>query len=157
MHRTLALALLIVGACKAEDRRPGAPQDLTPPMLAHGTQQDLVKELDAADAHGSWAEVKRRWQGQTLRWTVMRPKALCRTEELCNVAAFPIQRPAKHGWLPQLVFAPGQYAALDAACGDKTECEVTIEGTLERLEVSGELPTSLKFANVKLVTKTASR
>jgi len=152
--RTLALAFLILGACKAEEHR--ATETTTPAPLAASSQQDLAKELDVADAHGSWAEVKRRWQGQTVRWSVTRHAALCKTAERCNVRAFPIQRPAKHGWLPELVFAPGQFDALTKQCGDR-DCEITIEGVVEKLDGSAELPTSVKLGNVSLVTRTASR
>ena len=152
--RTLTIAILMLGACKgAEDRRPAAKEV---PALEHATQQDLAKELDVVDAHGSWAELKHRWQGQKVRWNVTRYRALC-TAERCNLAAFPIQRPAKRGWMPEVSFATGQYAALEATCGDKEGCEVTIEGTLEKLDVSSEMPTNVKLANVSIVTRTASR
>jgi hypothetical protein len=68
-----------------------------------------------------------------------------------------VQRPAKYGWLPQLTFAPGQFAVLEAACGGKAQCEITFEGLLEKLEVSSEMPTNLRFGNVRLLTRTASR
>ncbi len=144
-------------ACKSEDRRPGAAQDLTPPMLTAATQQDLANELDQAEQRGTWGEVRRRWQGQRLTWKVTRQAALCRSAEACYVAAFPIQRPAKRGWLPQLIFAPGQFAMLEQACGDQPQCEITVEGVLEKLETSGEMPTNLRFNSVKLVTRTAAR
>jgi len=160
MHRALTLGLLIAlsaTACKESDRRPDSPQDLTPPALQAATQQDLVRELDAADAHGTWAELKHRWQGQVLRWNVTRYRSLCRTAGACNVAVFPIQRPAKQGWLPELVFAPGQFAALEAACGDREHCDIAIEGILDRLDASAEMPTNLRFSNVRVLTKTAAR
>jgi hypothetical protein len=86
-----------------------------------------------------------------LRWTVTRQRMLCRTAEACNVAAFPIQSPAPAGWLPTLSFAPGQFAVLEARCGDREQCEVTIEGTLSKLSVSGEQPTNLELTGVKIV------
>jgi hypothetical protein len=156
MNRTLPV-LLVLAACSSEDRRSPAPTPAQPPALAHATQQDLARELDDADVHGTWTEVKRRWTGQVLRWTVTRQQALCASEHACNVLAFPIQRPAKYGWLPQLVFAPGQYAALESACAGKPSCEISIEGTLARLEVSGELPTNLRLEHVTLRTTTAQR
>jgi hypothetical protein len=152
--RTLIICIVLSG-CTANER-PGEKADLTPPAFKNGTQQDLAREIDQANARGTWAEVRSRWQGQWLRWNVTRQKTLCRTAESCNVAAFPIQRPAKVGWLPQLVFAPGQFAVLDTTCGDREQCEITIEGMIERLEVSGEMPTNIKFGNVKVVTRTAS-
>jgi len=154
MHRTL-LVTVALAACQGE--APPPAQDPTPPMLVRATQQDLAMELDAAAGRGSFGELRRRWQGQTLRWTVTRQAALCRSPEACFVAAFPVQRPAKHGWLPQLTFAPGQFAALEAACAARPQCEVTFEGLLDKLEVSAELPTNLRFSNVRLVTRTAAR
>jgi hypothetical protein len=67
------------------------------------------------------------------------------------VAAFPIQRPAKQGWMPLVSFAAGQYEALAGACGSQDPCEVTIEGTLSKLDVSPELPTALQLSNVRIV------
>jgi hypothetical protein len=154
MHRALLL-LSVVTACKSEDSRPTKAQDL--PTLTAATQQDLVRELDQAEGRGTWGEVKRRWQGQTLTWKVTRHAALCRSADACYVAAFPIQRPAKRGWLPQLVFAPGQFAMLEQACADQARCEITVEGRLDKLEVSGEMPTNLRFQDVKLLTRTAAR
>jgi hypothetical protein len=154
-RRTLLLlaTTAALAACRSEDPRssPPPPQLALPPTLERATQADLARELDDADRRGSWNEVKRRWQGQTLRWTVIRQQALCRTAESCNVAAFPIQRPALVGWLPTLRFAPGQFEALAARCGDRAQCEVTIEGKLERLTASAEQPTSLELTGVRIV------
>lgn len=155
MHRALLL-LSVIAACKSEDHRPGPTQDLTPPALTAATQQDLAMELDLAESRGTWGEVKRRWQGQTLTWKVTRQASLCRSSDACFVAAFPISRPAKRGWLPQLVFAPGQFAMLETACGDKPQCEITVTGYLEKLDVTPEMPTNLRFNNVKLVNRVAS-
>ena len=151
-HRsTLLLLVLTVAACRSEDRRSSPSQIELPPQLTNATQADLARELDDADRRGTWNEVKRRWQGQVLRWTVTRQRVLCRTADACNVAAFPIQRPAPAGWLPALSFAPGQFEALDARCGGNDLCEVTIEGKLEELSVSGELPTNLELTGVTVV------
>ena len=159
MHRTLPLLVLIVAACssKHDDISARPPANVTPASFANATQTDLAHELDDGARRGTWSEVKRKWQGQVLRWDVTRQRLLCRTAESCNVAVFPIERPAKHGWLPQLAFAPGQFAALESACGDREPCQVTIEGTLEQFEFSAEMPTNLRFSNVKIVTKTAQR
>ena len=69
----------------------------------------------------------------------------------CNVAAFPVQRPAQHGWLPQLRFAPGEFEKLSSICGDAELCELEVEGTLKTLDLSGELPTSVHFDQVRVV------
>ncbi|MEO8704577.1 MAG: hypothetical protein ABI867_31270 [Kofleriaceae bacterium] len=148
MNRLLPL-LLILAACSSEDRRTPAAAP-TRAALTSAKQQDLARELDDADVHGTWTEVKRRWTGQVVRWTVTRQKALCRDAQACNVLAFPIAQHAKYGWLPQLVFAPGQYAAVEAACGARDTCELAIEATLGKLEVSGDSPTNVRLDDVRL-------
>ena len=160
MHRTLIL-LAAVCACGKADRTPSpAP---APPPLAHATQADLAREIADAERLGTWSDVAHRWQGQTVRWTVTHRRVLCRSADDCYVAAFPIQRPAKQGWMPQLQFAPGQYDALAGTCGGQDPCEVTIEATLSKLEVSPELPTSVQLSNVQILppphpgTQTARR
>lgn len=155
-HRSTLLGslfvVLSVTACRSDDRRAAPPPGAQPPpRLASATQADLARELDDADQRGTWSEVKRRWEGQVLRWTVTRQRVLCATAEACNVSAFPIRRAAPAGWLPTLRFAPGQFAALEARCGGQDLCEVTIEGKLEKLQVSGELPTNLELTGVAVV------
>ena len=145
-----ALVVILLVGCSAEDRRSAPPPQPPAPALAGGTQTDFARELEAAERNGTWIELRRRWQGQRLRWTVTRQRALCGSADACNVAAFPIQRPAKHGWMPELAFAPGQYDALAAHCG-ADPCEVTIEGTLAKLEASDELPTRLRFEGVAVI------
>ena len=147
----MLLLLIVVAACSAEDRRSPPPAKQPAPALSGATQADLARELDKAAQHGTWFELRRRWQGQKLRWTVVRQRLLCASAESCNVAAFPIQRPATHGWMPELTFAPGQYEALAARCGDAAQCEVTIEGTLAKLEASDESPTRMRFDGVTIV------
>jgi len=155
MHRTLPLLLILVSAC-SDDRRapPPAPAKPSLPTLVHSTQMDLARELDDADRRGTWSEVQHRWQGQVLRWEVTRLEQLCRTPSECHVLAFPVMRPAQHGWLPAVEFAPGQFAALQAACKGQPQCKITIEGTLAQLDVSGEMPTKLRFSNVTIARKT---
>jgi hypothetical protein len=161
MHRILIL-LACACACGKADRAP-SPAPAGPPALAHATQADLAHDVADAEQLGTWGDVSRRWQGQTVRWTVTHRRLLCRSADDCLVAAFPVQRPARQGWMPQLQFAPGQYDALVAACGGQDPCEVTIEGTLSKLEVSPELPTSVQLSNVQIVppphpgTQTARR
>ena len=159
MHRTLIL-LAAACACGKADRAPSpAP---TPPPLAHATQADLARDIADAERLGTWSDVAHRWQGQTVRWTVTHRRVLCRSADDCYIAAFPIQRPARQGWMPQLQFAPGQYDALAGVCGGQDPCEVTIEATLSKLEVSPELPTSVQLSNVQILlphpgTQTARR
>jgi hypothetical protein len=147
----LLLVVLTAAACRTEDRPAPSPRIAQLPKLESATQSDLARELEDAEQRATWSEVKRRWEGQTLRWTVTRQQMLCRSAEACNVAAFPIRRPAPVGWLPTLRFAPGQFAALEARCGGEALCEVTIEGKLEKLSVSGELPTNLEITGVAIV------
>ncbi|TMQ22628.1 MAG: hypothetical protein E6J90_12160 [Deltaproteobacteria bacterium] len=166
MHRTLAL-LAIVAACGKTDRDHAtpatAPAAAPTAVLARATQADLARDIADADRLGTWREVQQRWHGQTVRWTVTHRHLLCRSADDCNVAAFPIQRPAQQGWMPALQFAPGQFDALARRCGSQDPCEVTIEGTLSQLEVSPELPTSVQLSNVRILppptprTQTAQR
>ena len=157
-HRLLLSLVLLASACSSEERRVPPPSPPALPTLAAATQTDLGREIDDADRRGTWIEVKRRWQGQQLRWSVIRQAALCKTEQACNVAAFPIMRPALHGWMPLLKFAPGELARLDAACGTAEQCDFTFEGTLSELNISGEQPTRMTFSEVRIVsTKIAAR
>src|SRR5258706_15081422 len=117
MRNAIVLALVVVAACSADDRRT-APKVETParPALEHSDQATLAKDIDDAERLGTWRETQTKWQGQLVKWTVYRRAALCRAADACNVAAFPIQSGAKSGWMPKLGFAPGQYAVLEAAC-----------------------------------------
>jgi len=149
--RKLLPLLIVLAACSAEDRRSPPPAAKAAPALMKATQADLALELDKAAQNGTWIELRRRWQGQKLRWTVTRQRMLCGSADSCNVAAFPVQRPATHGWMPELSFAPGQYEALAAKCGDAAQCDVTIEGVLVKLEASDDAPTRLRFDHVTIV------
>ena len=151
MTNRLALVLLLAAACHRHDEAPASQASPPPAPLAHATQADLARELDAADRHGTWAEVRQRWQGQRLHWTVTRQRSLCSSADACFVAAFPIERPAKHGWMPRLELAPGEYATVERGCGAAEQCQLQIEGTLAELAASAEQPTSLRIANVRIV------
>jgi hypothetical protein len=156
MRTVHSMVLIALVACHGRDERHQAPV-LTPhkPVLEHRGQSDLAKELDDADRRGTWGDVRYRWQGQQLEWTVTRHRSLCRDAALCHVAAFPIQRPAQRGWLPGLEFAPGEFGKLEAACGTAERCELVIDGTLSKLEASGDMPTSVKLSNVRVVRAVA--
>lgn len=152
------VSVVLTGAACRDDLPRGssraaptpAPPAAPPPTLTRATPADLAHELDLADERGTWQDVRARWQGQVLRWRVRRVAALCRDAGACNVAVFsPGEGPAA-GWLPSLRFAPGQFAALEDRCRRQDPCEVTIEGTLESLQVSGELPTNLELADVRV-------
>lgn len=156
MNRIAACFVIAAAACGKTDRPVPAPA-AAPAPLAHASAADLAREIADADRLGTWGEVQARWQGQTVRWTVTRQRLLCRSADDCNVAAFPIQRPAKQGWMPQVSFAPGQYDALAGVCGNREQCDVTIEGTLSQLDVSPELPTRVQLSNVRIVPPPAPR
>src|SRR5262249_48558193 len=135
VHSILILSALT--ACASEKDRHPTPTATKPAKLDHATQTDLARELDEADRRGTWREVRRRAEGQELEWTVTRHRSLCGSEAECHVAAFPIQRPAQRGWLPGIRFAPGEYQKL-AACTKET-CEIVIDGTLSKLDATGDM------------------
>lgn len=144
----IAIIVVALAACKARTEDcPPAPAV----AAALGTQADLAKDLDKAERDGSWSDIKHRWQGGHVTWTVTRQRPLCLTADRCNVTPFPIGPGAKYGWLPQLTFAPSQFEKLEASCGTSDRCELTFEGTLSELAVSPDLPTSLRFTDVKVV------
>src|ERR1051325_3564017 len=152
------LPVLILAACgKGDDRNaPVVATTTARPVLEHATSRDLAHELSDAERLGTCREVQHRWQGKRVQWTVTRQRLLCRSADDCNVAAFPIERPAKRGWMPQLLFAPGQFDELTRRCGSQDPCEVTIEATIDKLEVSPELPTSVQLARVRIVSPSPS-
>lgn len=96
--------------------------------------------------------MKEKWQGQRLRWNVLRHRALCQTEEACNVAPFPVQRPAQYGWMPRVTLTAGELAKLETACANQDPCAITIEGTLAHLDVTGDAATKLTFTDVNIVS-----
>jgi hypothetical protein len=146
-----------------DDRAGGTPTSPRPadPALA-ATQLDLATELIASersdDPDGALAALRMRWQGRRLTWTVTRQEPLCRTADACHVSPFPTPAPKdapRVGWLPSLAFAPGQFDKLTASCGGAVLCTVTFEGELTELAASMDLPTSLRFTDVSIVTATA--
>jgi hypothetical protein len=149
MTRIMVLVALATLGCGREEARKVVKA--AKPELSHATQADLATEIDQAERRGTWREVRQRWEGQQLHWTVTRHRALCSSASACNVAAFPVQRPAQHGWLPQLSFAPGEFDKLAQRCGDAESCELEVEGTLKTLDLSGDLPTSVHFDQVRIV------
>lgn len=139
--------------CSKDDFRPPPPEAKPIPTLSAATQGDLAKEIDQAVQVGTWQELKHRWQGQRLRWTVTRHAILCQRDDSCNVAAFAIdvkEHGAKQGWLPALSFAPGEMAKLQAACGAK-DCDFTFEGTLDELRGSEAEPAAVHFKDVTVI------
>ena len=153
--RTSVLVVFVgglVAGCRGDAREIPSAHDTAARLdLSRATQAELGAEIDQAERRGTWREVRQRWEGQRLHWTVTRHRALCFEATRCNVAAFPIQQPAPHGWLPSLSLEPGEYAKIEAACGAAPLCELEFEGTLTRLELSGEQPTSVHFDHVRVV------
>jgi hypothetical protein len=153
--RTLPIVLMLAGCvvgCSRE-RAPRRERDVAlRPQLTDATQHDLAREIDQADRRGTWREVKTRWQGQRMTWTVTRQRVLCEAPAACNVAAFPIQRPAQHGWLPSLEMTATEFGKVETSCGTAEQCELVIEGTLSELALSPEMPTNVRFADVKVVS-----
>jgi hypothetical protein len=150
MKRTLLLIATAAGCGNTDADAPARPAPAA--ALAHATAADLAHEIADAARLGTWRDVQHRWQGQHVQWAVTRQRLLCGAADDCNVAAFPIQRPAKQGWMPALAFAPGQYEALAAACGDREPCELTVAGTLSALDVSPELPIRVALTDVRIVS-----
>jgi hypothetical protein len=166
---TSCLVLLVSGLVGCEDRTPSvssapavspAPAAPAAPAASSATQLDLARELDAVgdapDPDAAMDALATRWRGKRLTWTVTRQPALCRTAEACHVIPFPMPAPegaSRHGWLPALAFAPGEFDALVATCGDASPCQVTFTGELSELTVSSEDPTALGFTGVRIVSR----
>src|SRR5512134_3283831 len=79
---TSGLALLVLGvvSCRGgapsgDDRRGGSPTSPRPASVASAaTQLDLARELDTSasspDPRAARSELRTRWQGKRLTWTV---------------------------------------------------------------------------------------
>jgi len=156
MIRTLPLLMLVIAACSERSAPPKTETTTTPTTgpapLADASAKTLAKDIDDADRLGTWKETKTKWQGQSVKWQVIRRPALCRSADACNVAAFAVTQGASSGWMPQLTFAAGQWDALVAACGDKELCDIAIEGKLDTLVLSADSPTSVKLRDVKIAS-----
>jgi hypothetical protein len=152
-----AVMTFAVGCSRHDTRSAPKERDVAKrPVLTAATQADLAHELEQAERRGTWREVKDRWQGQRLHWTVTRQRLLCSSASACNVAPFPIQRPAQVGWLPRLELSAGEYAKIEAGCGKAEQCQLEIDFNVRELDVSGELPTSMHFSEVKVIAAHAT-
>jgi hypothetical protein len=152
MIRTLPLLMLVIAACSKEDRR-SAPPEATPVVpLASATQNDLAKDILDAERRGTFTETKKKWRDQPVTWKVERREALCRSEDACNVSAFPVSQGAKMGWMPKLRFASGQYEKLVAACKGHELCDLTIAGKIDKLDLSLENPVNVTLGDVRIET-----
>jgi hypothetical protein len=166
---TTWIALLVSGLVGCEGRPPSAsstpaavsaPAGGRVPAAASASQLDLARELDAAgdapDPDAAMDALAARWRGKHLTWTVTRQPALCKSADACHVIPFPVPAPdgaSRHGWLPTLAFAPGEYDVLVDECGDAGPCQITFTGELTALTVSSEEPTALGFTGVRIVTR----
>jgi hypothetical protein len=152
-----AVVTLIAGCSRHDTRSAPSERDVAKhPVLGAATQADLARELDQAERRGTWRELKQRWEGQRLHWTVTRQRQLCQSPAACNVAPFAIRQAAQYGWMPALEMTSVQYTKLASACGDAEQCQVELEFTMRELDVSGDLPTSMKFSDVKVIRAHAS-
>lgn len=151
MPRLSSLVLLASLACSSSDRsrEPPPPPPPSAPAVSPATAADLARDLDDADKRGAWTDVKQRWQGRRVRWTVTRARALCGAADACHVSAL-TERPARHGWLPGLSFAPGAFAALESACGAKDPCEIAITATVAEVVASPDKPQSVRLVGVRV-------
>jgi len=153
----VAVVALATGCSRNDTRSAPVERDVAKrPVLTATTQADLAHELEQADRRGTWREVKDRWQGQRLHWTVTRQRLLCQSPSACNVAPFPIQRPAQVGWLPRLELAPREYAKIESGCGKADQCQLELDFKVRELNVSGDMPTSMRFSEVKVIAAHAS-
>jgi len=145
MKMRLAI-VLVVAACSAHRE--------TKPVVTKSaaTQADLAREIDDAERRGTQAAIKQHWQGLALHWTVTRQRLLCLSADACHVAPFAIERPAKHGWMPALAFAPGEFQKVLSGCGAAEQCTLELDFKLDQLNVSAEAPTSMRFSDVRVVS-----
>lgn len=158
--RGASIALLALGlGCQAtEAPRPVAtePAPSAAPRWA-GSQEELARALDEAAQSvepGANRQVRQRWLGQQVRWTVWRIPQLCGAEGACYVRPFSSARREEHGahgWLPEVELTASERQALLAGCGDRALCQVTLEARVDELVVSDEAPTSIKLGGARVV------
>jgi len=134
---------------------PGSPGPAPAPAAPTGragSQQDLATEMDAADKTGTWQDLRHRWQGKQVTWTVTRLAPLCHDAVLCNVRPFSTVQGVHYGWMPKLELSPTEFDKLTKGCGASDPCKVTFTGVLSDFQISGDAPTSLKFSDVTIVS-----
>lgn len=122
-----------------------------------GSQEELARALDEAAQSvepGANRQVRQRWQGHWVRWTVWRIPQLCGAEGACHVRPFSSARRSDtgaHGWLPEVELVASERQALLAGCGARALCQVTLEARVEELVVSDEAPTSIRLGSARVV------
>lgn len=97
--------------------------------------------------------VRRQWQGRRLTWEVGVVPALCRTAAACPVLPVDHRRGLAtpsviQGWLPILQLRKDEFDRLHAQCDDFAVCVLRFVGTLAELQLSADLPVSLRFGDV---------
>ncbi|HUS33282.1 MAG TPA: hypothetical protein VMZ53_32490 [Kofleriaceae bacterium] len=55
------------------------------------------------------------------------------------------------GWLPSLELSTSEYAKIEAGCGDAEQCQLELDFKVRELDVSGDMPTSMRFSEVKVI------
>lgn len=156
-----SLALLSL-ACRespdlpAERRAAAAPAPSAAPRWA-GSQEELARALDEAAQSvepSANRQVRQRWLGQQVRWTVWRVPQLCGAEGACYVQPFSSARRGdvgQHGWLPEVELPEPERQALLVGCGDRALCRVTLEARVDELVVSDDAPTSIRLGGARVV------
>ncbi len=150
----LVLSVVAVVCSKSETATPEpAPQPAVAPVaqLADTLPTTLAKEIEEVRLNGKWDGLRKRWTGQHVSWSVTRYNPLCKSAAHCNVAAFPIQKAAQQGWMPEVTFAEGEFAKIEKACG-AAECKLQIDGTLAEVRGSDAQPAAMRIANVKVLS-----
>lgn len=122
-----------------------------------GSQEELAAAIDQAAQSvepGANRQVRERWLGQPVRWTVWRVPQLCGAEGTCYVQPFSNARRSDtgaHGWLPEVELTARERQALLAGCGARALCQVTLEARVDELVVSDEAPTSIRLGGARVV------
>ena len=153
----LVLSMTVAGCSKSSSEQAPTPAPMPTPAVAPVAKLDstlqgaLAKDIDQVRQSGKWNELRQRWQGQHVTWDVTRYDRLCRSEARCNVAAFPIEKSAKQGWMPELSLSKDEYRKIEAACGTDS-CQLKIDGTIAEVRGSDAQPPSLRIADVKVVS-----
>ncbi|MEM9188183.1 MAG: hypothetical protein AAGF12_03360 [Myxococcota bacterium] len=161
MARLLVLLSFVV-ACGEATTAP-AVKLLGPEPVEARDQYALLAAIDAVRAQGSvdeevspvdpYARVRRDWEDQRYRWEAMFVPATCLTPSNCMVMPFDHHRAdtSGHGFLPRLQLTSAEAEVLRQRCeAVGPGCVFRFTGTLERLQVSDELPTSLSFTQIEI-------
>ena len=143
----------------AATAEPAAPSDAEIDARDQYTLLTAIEAAEAMDEDAMGAElaaVREAWEGRRYRWDVMRVDGLCTSGERCLVAPFDLGRfdHAIHAsFLPVVQMSEAEHARMGESCAPHApECIVTVEATLEVLELSDGVPTSLTFTGAHFVS-----